>query len=398
MTAASPFAPASQADLPALARLISLAYAAPRDKAEEYLRLSGLEHVRAFRDHAAAPSACLLRIPMGQWFGGRSVPMTGIAAVAVAPEARGRGCALALMQHALREIAAEGVPLSGLYASTQTLYRQVGYEQGGHCFRLRLPLAQISVRDRDLPIRPLTDADEPAVRAGYNAFARQFDGMLDRGPYVWTRTRKWRDAAFEGWGVIGPSGEIEGHVHLAQERNLQTGHFNLTVSDLAFATPRAGRRLLGFLADFATTGDEAILQTGPIHPLLALLPTQKYALERREYWMTRITCLPAAFEARGFPRALSARLALDVTDELIPDNHAAFTLHIDSGQPRVVRGASGPASAVLRLDIRALAPLYTGLWSARQAVLAGLIQGDESALDAAQAIFPGAAPWMADFF
>ncbi len=52
--------------------------------------------------------ACALRVPMGQFFGGRSVAMMGVAGVAVAPEARGRGLATRVMQEVLREAREEG--------------------------------------------------------------------------------------------------------------------------------------------------------------------------------------------------------------------------------------------------------------------------------------------------
>src|ERR1044071_2987206 len=40
----------------------------------------------------------LLEVPMGQWFSGSRLPALGIAGVAIAPEARGQGLALGLIQ------------------------------------------------------------------------------------------------------------------------------------------------------------------------------------------------------------------------------------------------------------------------------------------------------------
>ena len=48
-------------------------------------------------------------LDMGQWFGGRSVPMGGVTAVGVAPEHRGRGTASVLMKRALEEHYAQGL-------------------------------------------------------------------------------------------------------------------------------------------------------------------------------------------------------------------------------------------------------------------------------------------------
>src|SRR6266850_4417815 len=67
-------------------------------------------------------AAGMIFIPMGQYFGGRSVPMWGVAAVGVAPESRGRGLATELMKRSLEEMHGEGVPIAALYAATQRLY------------------------------------------------------------------------------------------------------------------------------------------------------------------------------------------------------------------------------------------------------------------------------------
>ena len=49
------------------------------------------------------PVASLALVPMGQWFGGRSVPMTGISSVAVRPDRWRTGCATRLMRATLEE-------------------------------------------------------------------------------------------------------------------------------------------------------------------------------------------------------------------------------------------------------------------------------------------------------
>ncbi len=413
------FGPPGESDVPALARLIALAFAGPPAAAEAWVKECGLAEMRVVRERGGGPigavagggpatdlaRSCLARVPMGQYFGGRSVPMVGIAGVAVAPEDRGRGLALDMMQRAMRELGEAGVPLSGLYASTQTLYRQVGFEQGGHCFRVRLPLGELAVRDRAMAVRALTDADEPAVRSCYARFAACFDGMLERGPYVWKRVRKWRETLYQGWGVFSEgrvgddlNGGLRGYLFIAQDRKVESGRFDLLVSDLAFDHSAAGRRLLGLLADFATIGDDGVLaQAGPIHPLLALLPTQKYSVDRREYWMTRITHVRNALEARGYPAGVSARLGLDIEDPLINGNCGPITLTIEGGRGRVAAGAPSHGRPI-RLNVRALAPLYTGLWSPRQAMLAGLLEGDDDQLSSAAAVLPAGSPWMADFF
>ncbi len=75
--------------------------------------------------------ACLGLIPMGQWFGGRSVPMTGITAVGVALDQRGREVGNALLRHALHELHKSETPLTALYPSSLQVYPKVGFELDG---------------------------------------------------------------------------------------------------------------------------------------------------------------------------------------------------------------------------------------------------------------------------
>ncbi|MCZ7632494.1 MAG: GNAT family N-acetyltransferase [Phycisphaerales bacterium] len=390
-------APATQPDIDAVVRATSLAFAGAPDATEAWLRAAGLDNVRVLRD-AGRPAASLVRVPMGQFFGGRSVPMLGIAAVAVPPERRGGGgLARRLMIAALREAHADGFALSTLYASTQAFYRQVGYEQAGLLFRTTLPLRTIGVRDRSLPVRPLDAGDERAVRECYNSFASRFNGTLDRGPYCWTRTRELRGDRYAGFGVVAPDapGRLDGYVFFAQRRKPDSGRHDVAVSDIAFTNARAGKRLLGLLADLATVGDDAAFHGPPLHPLLTLMDQQFHTSAFVDVWMLRIVRVREALEARGYPAHADATLTLDVSDDLTPDNAGPWTLRVRDGRASVER-ATGMRT--LRLSIRGLAAMYAGLYSASQTVALGLAEGDAGALAAADAIFATNTPWMSDRF
>ncbi len=100
---------------------------------------------------------------MGQWFGGRSVPMGGVRAVAVAPEHRGCGIASSLLRVALREMYEDGVALSALYPATQTVYRKSGYAPAGLRTGYRVPAGAIDVDGRKGRVRPIEPEDFDAV-------------------------------------------------------------------------------------------------------------------------------------------------------------------------------------------------------------------------------------------
>jgi predicted acetyltransferase len=376
-----------------------MAFAGPPDKTEEWLRGAAFANTRCLREDGS-PVACLVRIPMGQFFGGRSVPVVGIAGVAVGPERRGQGLARRLMRESMRELAAEHVPLAGLYASTQALYRQVGFEQAGHWCGVRIPVHRIDAGAKALGLRPLGDEDTPAVEACYRAFAARFNGPLDRGPYIWRRIRTMRDETFNAFGLDGDDG-LDGYLFLAQRRKLDTGRQDIALSDLAYLTPEAGRQLLAFLAGYATMADEVIFSAGPVHPILTLLPLQAYSVQRREYWMLRIVDAKRALESRGYSRGVAAEITLDLTDDLIPANTGLWSLRVEGGRAKAARPKPAErrkAPPAIRCDVRGLAAMYTGFLTPREARLAALADGPDAALDTATAIFSGGTPWMSDMY
>lgn len=382
-------------DVAAVARIVSLAFAGTPEESGEWLNRAGHEHVRTLREKGRI-AANLLRVPMGQWFGGRSVPMVGVAAVGVSPEHRGCGAASRLMSAAIREMYEEGVALSGLYAATQPLYRRTGYEQAGHRFEIRLPLKHIDVRERQMAVREIAPEDEKFVHECYRRFARQFDGPLDRGPYVWNRVRKGRQE-FSGFAALNGSGEVEGYVYLSVVRKPDRGRQELLLSDFAFSTERAGRRLISFLADFGSMADDVIFFGGPMHPALFMLREQRFRIDLRDHWMLRLVNLPLALESRGYAPGLKTSVMMNVTDSLIPENGGSWVLQIEGGRARVERAAAGKGET-LSIDCAALAAMFTGYLSASQLRLLGRAQATDEVVRAWDQLFAGTTPWMSDMF
>lgn len=391
------YGPAAEADYPALGRLIALAFASPLDGAVAWISNQGPAGLRVMRDAGGTPLACLRRIEMGQYFGGVSVPMTGIAGVAVAPEARGRGLALAMMRRCMQEAAEAGEALSCLYASTQTLYRQVGYEQAGHRWTIRIGMAHLDVRCRARSVTHLPLKDTSQVRGCYAAFARRFDGMLDRPQYIWDRIAAWRDKHYDGWALTD-AGRITAYCFMRQVAK-DTGRQTLELSDLAFDSHGSMLALLGFLADFASMADEITFHAGPIHPVLMAVSQQRYTVTLKEPWLLRILRPDIAIARRGYRPGLDTEFAIDLSDDTIPGNSGRYRVRIRDGRAEVGRGSSGSPGPSLRCGVRGLAALYSGYLAPEALALCGLIDGDAEALARAGAAFAaGSPPWMTDFF
>lgn len=387
------FAVMREDELPAVSRIISLAFAGTREGASDWMTKAGIHNIRVLRPASGDPASCLLRIPMGEFFGGRSVPMIGIAGVGVPPESRGKGLAGRMMAAAVQEMHAEGIPLSGLYPATQPLYQRVGYEQAGSRFEIKIPVRFIDCREKSLAVRAITDADESKVRSCYTNFARAHDGPLDRGEYIWARVKLFREVPYHGFAAINETGEIEGYLYLTQNRRTD-GTQDLQLTDFIFATPRAGRRLWTLLEEFASIAHDITFYGGPLHPALYLLAEQRYSISLKHFWMLRVIDIKRCFEARGYPSAIRGQVHLDVRDETIPANAGKWTITVEGGHASVAQGGRGN----IRLDARTLAPLFSGYLSTIQLAQLGMIKGDAADIAAASALFPTGTPWLGDMY
>lgn len=326
--------------------------------------------------------------PMGQWFGGRPVRMTGISAVGIEPAERARGSGTEFMRAVVEELRTSGVPLSTLYPATQTIYRRCGYELAGDFVHYRLDADHIDVRDRELEIDLTTDRD--AIKTAYDTFAARTSGMLDRSPEWWKRVfEPWkRDASiYVVRGQDGPEGYIQYWRDDGEQRDRMVG-------EVIALTPSARRRILTFVADHRSFVGSFDWVGPPAEPTRFFLSEPRVAVHRSWPWMLRLIDVHAALTERGYAQAVDAELHLDVRDDILPANAGRFVLRVSGGKADVAPGGDGS----LRIDVRGLASLYTGYLSAHELLTTGYVEAADDVLHAADAIFAGPAPWLADFF
>ncbi|MDA1265436.1 MAG: GNAT family N-acetyltransferase, partial [Planctomycetota bacterium] len=207
-----------------------------RDWASEH----GPDGPRVLREDGVL-AACLIRLPMGHFFGGRSVSTLGIAGVGVPAERRGEGHAKRLMTECLQEARREGFALSSLYASTFGLYRHLGYERAGNRFIVKVDPRHLVAQPADASMRPLGPDDEALVRSLYADYAKLGSGLLDRSDDIWRRVKNPARKPANG-AVVLEEGQVTGYLRWVQVDS-RTGEqpFDLVVSDHAASTPGAAR-------------------------------------------------------------------------------------------------------------------------------------------------------------
>lgn len=392
MTDMATYLPLSDGEIPAMGALMADSFGMPADKCELWIRRSGLENWRALKTESSL-AAGLMRIPMAQWWGGRAVSMTGLAGVAVSAAGRGQRLGQQLMRQTLEEMSQEGTALSALYASTTSFYRRCGYERAGSRFLAEVPVRELPSRGGPLEVRAL-DADQHGEIEAFQAHHVRDHGALLRGPYLWVRTRGPRGMTAQGYGFYR-DGVLEGYTYLIRHPGGSLQSQSLEASDVVLTTPDSVSTFLGLLAGHRSFHTSARWPSTPASALLLCIaePWQmKVTLD--EHWMLRIITLKTALEERGYPEHLNLQLHLDLDDPWFESNQGRWLLEVSQGRAHLQRGGEGH----LKLDIGAMASLYTGFLSAHQLHLAGRAHGSAETLQAASTIFGGQPPQLADFF
>lgn len=352
-----------------------------------YVELLGLRAHRAARRDGRAVGGLAL-YETAQWFGGRAVPCAGLAAVAIAPEARRSGVARALLGAAFAELRARGVALCALYPSNDGLYRALGCEHAGAWVRYAQPLRLVGGGERELPVSPLDPLDPAALRALHRARAADEQGLLERDHALWARVVQ-AELGFVRAYRVGPREAPEGYLVLRQ-----ASKDALHVTDVVARTGRAARRLWTLLGDHASTVREVEWSGPPFDPWLLSLPDQDARVLAAKAWLLRILDVEVALRARGWPPGAAGELELEVEDPLLPENAGRWRLIVADGAARVERGGQG----ALRLQVGALAPLYSGHLTPARLAAAGRLEGSPAALATAARLFAGPRPWMPDRF
>jgi predicted acetyltransferase len=358
-----------------------------------YLQQVGFDQVRVIRQGKEIVGGLAL-LPMGQWFGGKRVGMTGVASVAIAPHVRGQGVATFMMTSVVKELASQGMALSVLYPAVQALYQRVGYGLGGSRYTWRVATEHIQVNKTPLACHPLsTQAIDPQWHTLQQQLGRITAGRLERHVFLWQRLLKPPgDGTVFAYGIGDDNQSLRGYLVGYQERG--TSGPTITLRDWAALTPEAMQSLWGLLHHQRAQVDWIQWAGGAVDPLALALPEQRAACRDQTLWMVRILDIEAALTQRGYPNGMDGELHLAIEDPLIAKNNGNFVLAIHNGVGQVASGGRGD----VRMSIQSLASLFTGLRSAQELSALGKLDARPEVIALATAIFLGPSPWMPDFF
>jgi predicted acetyltransferase len=384
---------ALETDLERLADVLAHAFGFPIDDAKPWFTRAGLENVRTLK-RAGRICGGLMEVPMGQWFGGRSVTTMGVAGVGIVPEERGRGAAVRLMVSMLREARARGFALSTLYPATVTLYRRVGYERAGSRFAISFDPRTCEIpRSPGMTIAEVAGAPEEIVGL-YERTAREVPGYLDRGPYVWSRITRPTGRTTKTL-TVSHGTELEGYVVLSHVMGDDVSTVN--VLDLVATTARAANAILRLLVEYRSLATLVRWHGGPSDLFTNLLPERHYQMTLTDQFMVRVVDVERALGQRGWPRLAKGSLGIEVEDASLPENSGRYTLSIEGGRGVVERTSAAKAPDV-KITERGLAALYSGHVSSSVLAAAGWLEASAGASVQLDAWFGGPLPTMRDFF
>jgi predicted acetyltransferase len=378
-------------DVQQFGNILAQCFLGSPDEITLYLNRIGQENLRIIRQGEQVVGG-LEMLSMGQWWGGQHVPMTGIGGVGIAPEYRGTGAAIAMMQHALKELHTNGVPISVLYPATQRLYRKVGYEQGGILCEWEVPTQSIHLKEQLLPIKSVVPINHAVFHDLYQQQAKLNNGNLDRNQVIWKNVFLSNKKETLYAYLLGSADHAQGYVIFSQHQDAD-GSF-IQVKDWVVLTATAAQTFWSFLANHRSQIKKVRWKGSSVDFLSLLLPEQTVKQRFTKRWMLRILNVVKALEKRGYPSEIQAELHLEVRDDLLADNNGRFILSVVNGSGKVSNGGKGE----LKLNITGLGSLYTGLFTPHQLKLAGQLEATDVSLSVASQIFAGASPWMADFF
>jgi predicted acetyltransferase len=348
--------------------------------------LGDLDDLRVMEESGAIVAHAFL-FGLEAWFGGRAVRAGGIASVGVAPEARGRGVATALLAALHGEAAARGDAVTILFPFRQAFYARLGYAPV-------TPTRRFAVTPRAIPhawsalgalaLRSAGGHDRVAIERAYLRAAARTTGWLTRTARVWDRALLDERRR---WFVATRGHDVAGFLSWTVAQSEAHAETTLTVHDLVADDADARRALVGLVGAQRDQVDTALFTLDARDPLdRAFLDADgaRHGTEALEHAlgelaggpMVRLVDPARALTARGY--AADGALVLDV-------DGARLLLEVRSGTPRV---AAHGATPDLTLDGAALAAIAYGATSARDAAALGWVRvNDEERLARADAIF-----------
>ncbi|MDA8297887.1 MAG: GNAT family N-acetyltransferase [Actinomycetota bacterium] len=303
-----------------------------------------------------------------RWWDGEARPVADVGGVAVAPEARGRGVARALLGHLLAGARGRGAGLSFLYPTVSALYRSAGWAMVGARRSIDIPTALLAdARSRaPLALRQGTAADLAGLSTLRSAVGRLRNGILI--PTQGTEAADSFPEGIDGVSIATDDGGDAGFVAWGRGSGYHEDAV-LTVAEIMARNPEAATSLLALLSSWRSVAPTVRFIAVPSGLLSHVLPLEVAREHRTSRFMGRVVDLASLVRARHWPAALTGGCTIEVEDRLASWNHGRFELAVDGG-----RGELSPTTRAPQVtaSVNGLASLACGTATPEMLAEAGL--------------------------
>ncbi len=351
---------------------------------------------------------CLRITPFEVYSRGEVMPMGGIAAVAVQPEARRRGIAETLMEDALRKMYEMEFPVSMLFPFKHRFYKKFGYAYVGN-------LAQYDLLTGDILNLPERSRVRAFVKADRNKVKRVLEQDIQlRGSFTPTRNDSfWDLVVFPKFkeAYIYDDGETKGYVvyELYKEPAPVPGAFGepiINIKELVGLDAAAHRGLWGFIGSLGEQVSRVRYLAPTDYPLHLFLKEPRERDYRRlffEYksfstvasgFMLRVINVPDALRRMKHSLDAQADFVIKINDGNLPQNSRPFNMHVHKGEV-AVEETSRPVQ--FESDIEIFSQIYSGFLQPGDAVKYGFAAADPSILPKLDELFRAPSPFIYQF-
>jgi predicted acetyltransferase len=337
-----------------------------------------------------------------QWFGGRGLATSGIWGVVTEPEHRGEGLASACLGELMDDARHRGDALTSLFPAVLDPYRRMGYELAGTYDAHRIAVPDVPApRSSDPPRVELAvlDRDLDGLLAAYGNWVRRHNGGIEPNADFWrdrVLQRPWDEAARAV--VVRDGDAVTGFAAFTRvsdpSGNLGEVNFGLRCSLFFVTDGRALDAFLTYVRGYRGVGTWLQWAGPPNDPLTLLTGVQAVTVAQRYRWMLRILDVPSAFEGRGYPE-IDAGATFAVDDPRYPENAGPWRLTVSNGEAKMEQADRHDRRPI---PIGALSSIFSGYLRPADAVVLGLLDADDPAVDALTTMLDGADPWCPFFF
>jgi predicted acetyltransferase len=320
-----------------------------------------------------------------QFWGGRPMPMGGVAGVVVAPDARGRGVGTYLMTALAQRSLELGDLVSALYPATIPIYRALGWEVAGAQHRISLSARSLrNLGGQDVPLRSASESDVKPFRKSLHD---RYGAQRANGPKLPSESEAREQLTDEAMISYVTDG---GHVIY------EWSNEDLVVSYISGDTAQIARALWSVVGSGSSIVKTVVAYVAPDDPIHLLLPEEVAHETYLKRWMLRVVDVPKAVSARGFSPAVSGSAPVALQDPLLPGNSGSWQLEVSAGRAELI--PSQVCSASLLLGPNGFAALFAGT-PVHVLRAAGLASGGERVGDdLLDAAFAGPAAYLLEYF